>query len=149
MRVGSSTTAAWSESEASFTSPSRLCASDAFQQHLHSGSVNLRDQGEIENQLRTVSRKKRTHVAKKFSRCARVHALRHSFYDDRPAIDVHISSLQPCWGTCGKPQYRRRKFQIQRPYPARATSSVAWPEGQLSLLFSRRTCLGKPALAGT
>src|SRR6185437_2902897 len=110
-------------------------------------SVNLRNQGKIENNLRTVSRQKRTHVAKKFSRCARVQALRHSFYDDRSAIDVHISSLQPCWGTCEKPQCRRRKFQIQRPYPARATFSVAWSEGQLSLLFSWRTCPGKPALA--
>src|SRR3954468_17685096 len=111
--------------------------------------MNLRDDGKIENQLRTVSRKERTHVAKKFSRCARVQALRHSFYDDRSAIDVHISSLQPCWGTCGMPQCHRRKFQIRRPNPALATFSAALYVGQLSQLFWRRICPGKPALAGT
>src|SRR5207302_4796813 len=105
----------------------------AFQQHLYAGSINLRDQRKIENQLRTVSRKKRTHIAKKLSRCARVQALRHSFYDDRSAIDVHISSRQPCWGTCGMSQCHRRKFQIRRPYPARASSSVTWSEGRLSV----------------
>src|SRR6185312_15720886 len=86
------------------------------------GSIQLHHLGKIKHQLRAVGMKKGLDIAKKFTCSAAVKTLRHSLDDNWSAIDVHISSLQPCWGICARLRYRRPELHNRQCCPTQVKS---------------------------